>query len=164
MTGVYYAQGTSNAIVAGYGPVLQVNMSCKVNVTDKESTSLQSLLDTLEVNNTVGNYYTSSPKQIVVEAGNQNSSSIYHALYASVNTTEASCTTFATQALLEFPSLITMGVGGQNVEVELSPGQRQLYLGVNLTQQFNTTLRLRVAGLLNQTGALVGNLTVVGPA
>ncbi len=147
-----YAAGITNASITGYNNLVKLNIQCKNQSEVSNKTS--SLLGTLEGNNSISNFYQSSPQSILVQAGSMNTSSLYNYLYTNIGNESMACMQFSTNAEIKLPSQINFTVEGKSFQLPIPSSLQSYSLPINVTQNMEQTIKVRVAVLLTLNGTI----------
>jgi hypothetical protein len=137
--------GSARASIVSYGTVLDVNVSC-ANASAVAS-SLNGYLNALESNGSISNFYSPENSEILVQLGSYSATALYGALSGRLGK-NAACTSFASQATVQLPSI--MNVTGGKIRI---PGSLRNYpLGLKLSNNMSSSVGVSVLALIAENG------------
>lgn len=155
----FYSTGTAVANVSSYGQVLIINSSC-ANAS-AIMTHLSDLMISYESNGSVGNFYSTSGDQMIVQIGNESAYALYRSLSSAIGANASACTTFGSQASVQLPARVSLYVPDAKSSVTVTVPNSIRNYAVRLAFSANLTVKVNVTvtALLFQNGT-VYNMTV----
>ncbi len=154
-----YATATSTAALLSYGQVININVAC--SKSQNVSSKLNDVLDLMEKNGSVSNFYSEESSQVLVQAANNQTYGIYQAISQGIGS-GANCTTFTAQANIELPSQINFFFPENNEhQVLVLPGSvRKQAVQASLSQYTGNTINVSISTLVTVNGSIYGNMSI----
>jgi len=152
-----YGATEVNASITGYSPVFSIYTVC--NSADIQN-ALNSMLNKLEKNGSISNYYSPDNTTVSVQAGSMNASSTYSYISKMLNQSALNCTRFSAQATVALPNRIGFKVNGYSF-VAVIPQQQDFYtVPVYINSTVHKSALVKVAALFTPNGTIYGNMSV----
>ncbi|MDE1825611.1 MAG: hypothetical protein KGH61_03580 [Candidatus Micrarchaeota archaeon] len=158
---LYYATGTVNAIVYGYGPTMIVSTACSsASVRNAAYYNASALLTKLQDNNSISNYFSPNGTSFVVYTQKLDSYRVSSYLGA-MEPTNASkdCLYFSGDVFAALPESVTLLVSTQSLKVPIPAGLKNYSVDTQILSQ-GSSISLKIATFLNVNGIISGNMSI----
>ena len=158
---LYYATGSVNAIVYGYGPTMTVTAACSSpslrNVTYYNASTL---LAKLQDNNSISNYFSPNGSSFVVYTQKLDSYGVSSYLSAREPTNASKgCLYFSGADFASLPKNVTLFVSSQSLKVPIPAGLRNYSIDTQILAP-GSMVSLKIATFLNENGIISGNMSI----
>ena len=158
-----FASGFTNTIITGYGQIVNINVQCSNSmVSDNTSSFIGNAMTGLENNDSISNYYTIGDK-ITVQSGTKNAYQIYNYTKKELTYASDNCTSFSGTGMVALPQVMPMSIGNppSTYSIVIPNSSRVYYLPLTFSSNMRLKVRVKVNTLVNSTGYVYGNITVV---
>ncbi|MGC8586885.1 MAG: hypothetical protein ACP5K9_01175 [Candidatus Micrarchaeia archaeon] len=152
-----YGASEVNASITGYSSVFSIDAVCNAMAVQN---GVSAILNKLESNGSVSNYYSPSNSTISVQSGSMNSSEIYNYVSRSLNGTAMNCTRFSGQASIALPDKIGFTVDKYSFVATVPQQQDTYYIPIYINSTAHKNALVKVAALFTPNGTIYGNLSV----
>lgn len=147
-----YVVGYANATVSGYGDTMNITVSCRGSNGTDTTSQINKVVAALEQNSSVYNTY-SIGDTVLIEAGNMNTTSIYHYISSQLNSTSSACVRFSSLADLTLPDAVSLHVGSQSFTTPIPQNFRNQTLPATFQSSMPKSMGVKISALvtLNNT-------------
>ncbi|MGC8662585.1 MAG: hypothetical protein ACP5RT_02245 [Candidatus Micrarchaeia archaeon] len=145
--------GYANATVIGYGNTATISIVCNLNST---SSIVSDLLNGLERNGSINNYYSPETNATIVYLGKIDPPNLSIYLKSNLNESTFNCISLSASTKLQLPQIIYLGSGLQKYPILLPNSTRIMNFELPISNKI--TIKLRILALVTDNMS-VNNLT-----